>query len=123
MTYQIDHPTLKRAAENLLAIDEAGMSGYLSQDISARCYADADRRRQLMRPTNQADAAMACWITALSRRLSEMLDAPLDQCRAVAIEMAGESIRSVTLEALAEWGRKARAQTAKTNRLPWKARS
>jgi hypothetical protein len=123
VSHFIDPITLRKAAEQLLVIDEAGYTGQLEQDFHAR-VSERDIRDQenylryvLKSPINAVDT--------FAQRLATLTDCPLYQARGVAIDVLGYSLRrEAGLDLLARMSadvRKLQAQATRSQFTPRRA--
>jgi hypothetical protein len=114
MTHSIDPATLKRAAAELLEIEDAGFGQHLDREIEAETggYEGELRQRELNQnwrlslPGNEVDR--------FAERLAGLLDCPHEQARSVALDVLGYSERrAITLKVLAQVAREVRLHQAR----------
>lgn len=113
MPHTIDHAILRRAAEHLLDIADAGGGERLMTEYYAR-------RREAGLTSSYRDPWRESELDRQARRLAIVTDAPLHQCQAAVREASGDmQTRALGLELLAERAadvRRARARQRRERR-------
>ncbi len=94
--YPIDHQSLKRAAEALLVIDEAGYGEQFDRELLEMTSGDHQFRVDQSNLAHQIDYG---WVAEFTKRLVRTFDCPTDSALIVAIELSGaRTKRSAAME-------------------------
>lgn len=115
MTHSIDHQTLRKAAEQLRIITEAGYFGQLERELSDRITERGIREREQHQKWNLKLAINE--VDTFERQLAAIVDCPLHQAHAVALDLLGYAERrEVAIELLREMSQQVRQLQARSHK-------